>query len=87
MRSYETAEIRCGPPAHRVFQTAARIKNHLLSFEKKINSAIKDMPIIGICPYSADEFSGERFTDLNALIREHSGIVFYDNENSTLLRH
>lgn len=58
----------------------------LLSFEKKLNEAIKDMPIIGICPYSADEFLGNGFSNLNRLIRHHSGIVFYEDKNSTLLR-
>ncbi len=69
------------------FTSCDQNENNLLSFEKKLNMAIKDMPIIGICPYSADEFQGERFSDLNTLIQEHSGIVFYEKENSTLLRH
>lgn len=66
--------------------SSCEVNQHLLSFEKKLNSAIKDMPIIGICPYSADEFIGDRFIDLNALIREHSGILFYEKDHSTLLR-
>lgn len=61
-------------------------ENNILSFERKLNNTIKDMPIIGICPYSIEEFTGTNFYSLIPLMRHHSGILYYDKENSMLLR-
>ena len=72
-----------GSPSLSCYEGDGRI---LLHFERRLNEAIRDMPIIGICPYSADEFQGERFSHACELIRHHSGILLFDGENSSLLR-
>lgn len=61
--------------------------NNLLLFEAKLNEAIKNMPVIGACPYSLeDDCSLENFDKMISLMSHHSGVVFFSNGLSTLLR-
>lgn len=61
-------------------------EKNLFTFEKELNEAIKEMPVIGICPYYTEEFADEGFSKLSSLVKQHSGIVFYDSHASVLMR-
>lgn len=59
----------------------------LLSFEARLNQAIQDMPVIGICPYSLENPSNyKNFSKLISLMDCHSGVVFYGKNQCKLLR-
>ena len=58
----------------------------ILSFEDKLNHALKEMPVVGICPYYLDDFNLHNFDHLLTLMRYHSGTVLFSRGQSTLLR-
>jgi excisionase family DNA binding protein len=62
-----------------------RNPDELIYFEKRLNDTIKDLPIIGICPYSIGEFGETCFSAFNQIMRHHSGVVFYDGDQSVVL--
>ena len=60
----------------------------LLDFESKLNDAIRNAPVVGVCPYSLeDESNREHFEKMVALMNKHSGVAFYSNHQYSLLRH
>ena len=60
----------------------------VLAFETRLNETIKNLPVIGVCPYSLeDESNGEHFEKVLALTHHHSGVAFYAGGRHTLLRH
>lgn len=63
-----------------------RSYSKLLEFESALNFHIKNTPVIGICPYVIDQFTGTSFDYLVSLMNQHSGTVFYSEHNNTLLR-
>lgn len=59
----------------------------LLSFEARLNQAIQDMPVIGICPYSLENPGNyKNFSKLISLMDCHSAVVFYGKNQCKLLR-
>ncbi len=61
--------------------------SRLLAFEAKLNEAIKNMPVVGVCPYSLeDECNRDNFGKLMTLMGHHSGVAFYSGGQYTLLR-
>jgi excisionase family DNA binding protein len=59
----------------------------LLAFEAGLNEAIKNMPVIGACPYSLeDKHNRKNFGKIMALMSHHSGVAFYNDGQYTLLR-
>lgn len=61
--------------------------DRLLAFEARLNTAIRNLPIIGICPYSLeDQNNRANFDKLVSLTEHHSGVVFYSRGSYALLR-
>jgi len=59
----------------------------VLAFEKNLNDALKDSPVIGFCPYSLeDESNNEHFDKIITLMGYHSGVAFYSDGQFSLLR-
>ena len=59
----------------------------VLAFETKLNEAIKNKPVIGVCPYSLeDESNRENFDKMMMLMDHHSGVAFYSGGQYSLLR-
>ena len=59
----------------------------LLAFEAQLNDAIKNLPVIGVCPYSIeDSGNSEHFDKMMTLMSYHSGVAFYSDEQCRLLR-
>ncbi|WP_026395863.1 MEDS domain-containing protein [Acetobacterium malicum] len=61
-------------------------ESELIRFESHLNETIKNMSVIGICPYSIEDFIGESFKNLIHLMEHHSGTLFFNDESSIILR-
>ena len=59
----------------------------LLNFEAQLNDAIKNLPVIGVCPYSVEDSGNrEHFDKMITLMTYHSGVAFYSDDQCRLLR-
>ena len=61
-------------------------EKNLLKCENHLESIVKEMGVTGFCTYYTEEFRDEGFTKLGELINKHSGVIFYDSDNSILMR-
>ncbi|HCX64175.1 MAG TPA: hypothetical protein DHN33_03070, partial [Eubacteriaceae bacterium] len=61
-------------------------EKHLIQFETKLNQTIKNLPVIGICPYSIDNFTNESFSCVIPLMDHHSGTIIFDDKNTRIMR-
>lgn len=59
----------------------------LISFENLLDKALKDLPVVGICPYIVEECMSDFFTPFVELANHHRSVIFYDANNTIYLKH
>ncbi|TYP58549.1 MEDS domain-containing protein [Thermosediminibacter litoriperuensis] len=59
---------------------------NLIEFESSLDDALRKLPVVGICPYIFDDFTGDYFEQLIDLMNLHSSVIFYNNGSATYLK-
>lgn len=58
----------------------------LVEFEQMLDRTLKDLPVVGICPYIFEDCLKEVFSPLVDLINYHSSVIFYDHGKAVCLK-
>lgn len=58
---------------------------NLIEFESSLDDALRKLPVVGICPYIFNDFTGDCFEQLIDLINLHSSVIFYNNNVASYL--
>ncbi len=58
----------------------------LVRFEQILDSTLKNLPVVGICPYIFEDCLKEIFSPLVDLINYHSSVIFYDHGKTACLK-
>lgn len=60
--------------------------SNLVNFESMLNNIIKELPVIGVCPYILGDCFNDFFTPIIDLINQHRSVIFYSRKAATYLK-
>ncbi|ADL08282.1 MEDS domain-containing protein [Thermosediminibacter oceani] len=60
--------------------------HNLIEFESSLDNALRKLPVVGICTYFFDDFTGDNFMRLIDLMNVHLSVIFYNNGSVIYLK-
>jgi excisionase family DNA binding protein len=59
----------------------------LIDFESTLHRTLKDLPVVGICPYIFEDCIKDFFEPFIDLVNHHNSVIFYSPDKASHLKH